>query len=50
MREVKIITIDGPASSGKTTIARMLAKKLNYFFVRVWKFLQIGNLFIIKKF
>jgi len=29
MRKNKIITIDGPASSGKTTIARMLAQKLN---------------------
>ncbi len=30
MRILNIITIDGPASSGKTTIARLLAKKLNY--------------------
>ncbi|WP_038057255.1 (d)CMP kinase [Thermodesulfobacterium hydrogeniphilum] len=30
MRIFKIITIDGPASSGKTTISRLLAKKLNY--------------------
>ncbi|RKX61788.1 MAG: cytidylate kinase, partial [Thermodesulfobacteriota bacterium] len=29
MRKIKIITIDGPASSGKTTIAKMLAQKLN---------------------
>jgi len=30
MRKIKIITIDGPASSGKTTIAKMLAQKLNF--------------------
>lgn len=30
MRKVRIITIDGPASSGKTTIAKMLAQKLNF--------------------
>ncbi|MBO8143750.1 MAG: (d)CMP kinase [Thermodesulfobacterium sp.] len=29
MEEIRIITIDGPASSGKTTVARMLAQKLN---------------------
>jgi len=29
MREINIITIDGPASSGKTTVARMLAQKLS---------------------
>ena len=30
MRKIRIITIDGPASSGKTTIAKMLAQKLNF--------------------
>ena len=28
-----IITIDGPAASGKTTIARMLAKRLGYYYL-----------------
>ena len=28
-----IITIDGPAASGKTTIARLLAQRLNYFYL-----------------
>jgi len=28
-----IITIDGPTASGKSTIARMLAKELNYYYV-----------------
>jgi cytidylate kinase len=29
MKKFKIITIDGPASSGKTTVAKMIAQKLN---------------------
>uniref|UniRef100_A0A7V4N3A3 Cytidylate kinase n=1 Tax=Thermodesulfobacterium geofontis TaxID=1295609 RepID=A0A7V4N3A3_9BACT len=29
MKKSKIITIDGPASSGKTTVAKMIAQKLN---------------------
>ncbi|PMP67685.1 MAG: (d)CMP kinase [Thermodesulfobacterium geofontis] len=29
MKKFKIITIDGPASSGKTTLAKMIAQKLN---------------------
>lgn len=29
MKKFRIITIDGPASSGKTTIAKMIAQKLN---------------------
>jgi CMP/dCMP kinase len=28
-----VITIDGPSASGKSTIARMLAKKLHYYYV-----------------
>lgn len=28
-----IITIDGPSASGKSTVARMLAKKLGYFYL-----------------
>ena len=28
-----IITIDGPTASGKTTIARMLAHKLDYYYL-----------------
>jgi cytidylate kinase len=28
-----VITIDGPAASGKTTIGRMLAERLGYLFV-----------------
>lgn len=30
LKTVKIITIDGPAGAGKSTIARQLAQKLNY--------------------
>ena len=29
----KIITIDGPTGVGKSTIARQLAKKINYLYV-----------------
>ena len=28
-----IITIDGPVASGKSTIAKMLAIKLNYYYL-----------------
>lgn len=30
MKKIQIITIDGPAASGKTTVAKMLAQKLNF--------------------
>lgn len=30
---MKIITIDGPVASGKSTISRMLAKKLGYYYL-----------------
>ena len=33
MRVTKIITIDGPAASGKGTLARRLADHLNYFYL-----------------
>lgn len=29
----KIITIDGPAGSGKSTVSRLLAKRFNYFYL-----------------
>jgi cytidylate kinase len=29
----KIITIDGPVASGKSTLSRLLAKRLNYFYL-----------------
>jgi len=48
MREVKIITIDGPASSGKTTIARMLAKKLNYFLLESGSFYRLVTYLLLK--
>lgn len=38
-KEVTLITIDGPAASGKTTVARLLAKRLDY------KLLESGALY-----
>ncbi|QJA06889.1 (d)CMP kinase [Thermosulfurimonas marina] len=39
MRAPEIITIDGPAGSGKTTVARMLARHLG------WRLLESGSLY-----
>ncbi|MEQ8213957.1 MAG: (d)CMP kinase, partial [Smithellaceae bacterium] len=33
MRKKMIITIDGPAGSGKSTISRIVAKKLGYIYL-----------------
>jgi CMP/dCMP kinase len=32
MSQINLIAIDGPAASGKSTLAELIAKKLNYFF------------------
>ncbi len=47
-----IITIDGPAAAGKSSVARALAKKLNLIYLdsgslyraMAWKVIQKGNL------
>lgn len=40
----KIITIDGPAASGKGTLARRLAKHLNYFYLDTGKIYRLIGL------
>jgi len=32
-REAQIITIDGPAGAGKSTVSKLLARRLNYFYL-----------------
>ncbi len=47
MGKVKIITIDGPASSGKTTIARKLSQKLNISLLESGAFYRLATYFLI---
>ena len=46
---VKIITIDGPASSGKGTVAKLLAKKLGYNYLDSGSIYRALALFILQK-
>jgi cytidylate kinase len=43
-----IITIDGPAGSGKSTVARMLAKKLGYRYIDTGAFYRAATLKAMK--
>ena len=44
-----IIAIDGPAGSGKSTIARMLAKELGYYFLNTGSFYRAYTLAQLEK-
>src|SRR5512138_1262193 len=33
LEETEIVTIDGPAGAGKSTVSKMLARKLNYLYL-----------------
>ncbi len=48
MKEIKLITIDGPASSGKTTIARMLSKKLSFVLLESGAFYRLVTYLLIE--
>jgi cytidylate kinase len=53
-KEVKLITIDGPASSGKTTTARLLLKKLkeqkkNFVLLESGNFYRFATYLLLKK-
>lgn len=45
----KVIAIDGPASSGKSTIEFLLAKKLGYQFVDAGSIYRTGCAYILEK-
>lgn len=45
----KVITIDGPAGSGKSTVAKLLAKKLGFFYVDTGAMYRAITLKFIKK-
>ncbi len=44
----RIITIDGPASSGKTTVAKLLAERLNCVVLESGAFYRVVTYFLIK--
>lgn len=48
-KEINLITIDGPAASGKTTVARLLAKKLDYKLLESGAFYRLVTYLIIKE-
>lgn len=48
-KEITLITIDGPAASGKTTVARLLAKKLDYRLLESGAFYRAVTYFLIKE-
>lgn len=53
-KEIKLITIDGPASSGKTTTARLLLKKLkekkkNFVLLESGSFYRFATYLLLKK-
>ena len=39
-----LITIDGPAGSGKTTVSRLLAEQLNYQYVDTGRYIVVLRL------
>ncbi len=48
--EIKIITIDGPASSGKTTIAKLLAQKLGFLFLESGSLYRMATYLLLQNF
>lgn len=44
----EIITVDGPSASGKSTVGRLLAKKLNYHFLDSGIFYRALTLYLIQ--
>lgn len=44
----KIITIDGPASSGKNSVGHLLSKKLGYQFIDTGSIYRIFSLFVLR--
>ncbi|AIH03934.1 MAG: Cytidylate kinase [Thermodesulfobacterium sp. 37_54] len=48
MKKPKIITIDGPAASGKTTIAKLLAKSLGYCLLESGAFYRLVTYLLLK--
>ncbi|QER41962.1 (d)CMP kinase [Thermodesulfobacterium sp. TA1] len=48
MKKPKVITIDGPAASGKTTVARLLAKTLGYSLLESGAFYRLVTCLLLK--
>lgn len=49
MQKKLVVAIDGPAGSGKSTTAKMLAKKLNYLYIDTGAMYRTVTLFAIRR-